>query len=101
MVGPHTAATRRRIPGVAPTAFTVAALGLAFPAFASTLDTALPAGTSLHVGVTSTEMGYSSSGNTTINNGDCTFLGDGDQPNDAFYITPDVTDTGRNGAQGH
>lgn len=29
MVGPHTAATRRRIPGVAPTAFTVAALGLA------------------------------------------------------------------------
>ena len=32
-----------------------AALGLAFPAFASTLDTALPAGTSLHVGVTSTD----------------------------------------------
>ena len=77
-----------------------AALGLAFPAFASTLDSALPAGTSLHVGVTSTEMGYSSSGNTTINNGDCTFLGDDMQPNDAFYITPDVTNTGRNGAQG-
>lgn len=77
-----------------------AALGLAFPAFASTLDTALPPGTSLHVGVTSTEMGYSSSGQTSIINGDCTFLGDGDQPNDAFYITPDVTDTGRNGAQG-
>jgi hypothetical protein len=77
-----------------------AALGLAFPAFASTLDSALPAGTSLHVGVTSTEMGYSGSGNTTINNGECTFLGDGGQPSDAFYITPDVTDTGRNGAQG-
>jgi hypothetical protein len=77
-----------------------AALGLAFPAFASTLDAVLPAGTSLHVGVTSTEMGYSGSGNTTISNGECTFLGDGGQPNDAFYITPDVTDTGRNGAQG-
>jgi len=77
-----------------------AALGLAFPQFAATLDAALPAGTSLHVGVTSTEMGYSSSGNTSIINGDCTFLGDDMQPNDAFYITPDVTDTGRNGAQG-
>jgi hypothetical protein len=77
-----------------------AALGLAFPAFAATLDTALPAGTSLHVGVTSTEMGYSGSGTTSISNGNCTFTGDGGQPNDAFYITPDITDTGRNGAQG-
>jgi hypothetical protein len=77
-----------------------AALGLAFPAFAATLDAALPAGTSLHVGVTSTEMGYSGGGSTSINNGVCTFVGDGDQPNDAFYITPDVSDSGRNGAQG-
>lgn len=77
-----------------------AALGLAFPAFASTLDTALPAGTSLHVGVTSTEMGYSGSGSTSIMNGSCTFTGDGGQPNDAFYITPDVMHTMRNGAQG-
>ncbi len=77
-----------------------AALGLAFPAFAATLDAALPPGTSLHVGVTSTEMGYSGSGSTSINNGVCSFVGDGGQPNDAFYITPDVTDTNRNGAQG-
>lgn len=76
------------------------ALGLAFPAFAETLDTSLPPGTSLHVGVTSTEMGYSSSGSTSIQNGTCTFTGEGGQPNDAYYITPDVTDTGRNGAQG-
>ena len=77
-----------------------AALGLAFPAFASTLDASLPAGTSLHVGVTSTEMGYSGSGSTSINNGVCTFIGDGMQPNDAFYVTPDVMDSGNNGAQG-
>ena len=77
-----------------------AALGLAFPAFASTLDTALPAGTSLHVGVTSTEMGYSGSGSTSIFNGNCTFTGDGGQPNDAFYVTPDVANSMRNGAQG-
>jgi len=77
-----------------------AALGLAFPAFAATLDATLPMGTNLHVGVTSTEMGYSSSGSTSINNGVCTFEGEGGLPNDAFYITPDVTDSGRNGAQG-
>ncbi|MCX4242683.1 hypothetical protein [Paraliomyxa miuraensis] len=77
-----------------------AALGLAFPAFAATLDSTLPAGTNLHVGVTSTEMGYSGSGSTSIMNGNCTFTGDGGQPNSSFYITPDVTDTGRNGAQG-
>lgn len=77
-----------------------AALGLAFPAFASTLVEALPAGTNVHVGVTSTEMDYSSSGSTSISGGTCSFVGDGGQPNDSFYITPDVTNTGRNGAQG-
>jgi hypothetical protein len=76
------------------------ALGLAFPQFAATLVSALPPGTNVHVGVTSTEMGYSGSGNTMVNNGVCTFIGDGDQPHTAFYITPDVTDSGRNGAQG-
>ena len=77
-----------------------AALGLAFPAFAETLDTALPPGTNLHVGVTSTEMGYSSGGSTSISNGTCNFTGDDGMPNDAFYVTPDVMDSGRNGAQG-
>lgn len=76
------------------------ALAIAFPDFASTLDDTLPPGTNVHVGVTSTEMGYSSMGSTSINNGACTFIGDGNQPNSAFYITPDDTDTGRNGAQG-
>ena len=77
-----------------------AALGLAFPQFAATLVSALPSGTNVHVGVTSTEMGYSGGGSTMINNGVCEFIGDGMQSNDAFYVTPDAMDTGRNGAQG-
>ncbi len=76
------------------------ALGLAFPRFAATLVEALPPGTNVHVGVTSTEMGYSGSGNTSINNGVCTFIGENSQPNDAFYVTPDAMNSGRNGAQG-
>ena len=77
-----------------------AALGLAFPQFADTLAASLPPGTNVHVGVTSTEMGYSSMGSTSINNGSCSFIGDGGQTNDAFYVTPDAMDSGRNGAQG-
>lgn len=76
------------------------ALGLAFPAFATTLSEVLPPGTNVHVGVTSTEMAYSSAGNTSINNGSCSFIGDGDQTHDAFYVPPTAMDTGRNGAQG-
>ncbi len=77
-----------------------AALALAFVDFADTLDAVLETGTNVHVGVTSTEMGYSSMGNTMSTNGACTFLGDGNQPNDAFYVTPADADSGRNGAQG-
>ena len=77
-----------------------AALAVAFPQFALTLAEALPPGTNVHVGVTSTEMGYSSMGSTSITNGSCSFIGDGDQTNDAFYVTPDTSDSGRNGAQG-
>jgi hypothetical protein len=77
-----------------------AALGLAFPQFAETLAATLPPGTNVHVGVTSTEMGYSSMGSTSITNGSCSFIGDDGQTNDAFYITPDVMATDRNGAQG-
>ncbi len=76
------------------------ALGLAFADFAETLATTLPAGTNVHVGVTSTEMAYSSMGNTSITNGSCTFIGDGDQANDAFYVSPADSNSGRNGAQG-
>lgn len=77
-----------------------AALALAFVDFADTLDAVLETGTNVHVGVTSTEMGYSSMGSTMSLNGACTFIGDGDQPNDAFYVTPADEDSGRNGAQG-
>jgi hypothetical protein len=76
------------------------ALALAFPDFASTLVDTLPPGTNVHVGVTSTEMGYSSMGSTSVSNGACTFIGDGNQPNSSFYVTPDTDDSGRNGAQG-
>jgi hypothetical protein len=76
------------------------ALSLAFPDFVDTLVTALPEGTNVHVGVTSTEMGFSSSGQTNVNNGACMFIGDDNQPNTSYYVTPDDTDTMRNGAQG-
>ena len=72
------------------------ALGEAFPSFADAIVDTLPPGTSLHVGVTGTTMGYSSSGSTN----NCVATGDGDLPASAFYVTPDVTDTGVNGAQG-
>jgi hypothetical protein len=76
------------------------ALALAFPSFANSLVDALPPGTDVHVGITSTEFGFSSQGSNLISNGQCTFTGDGGQNYDAFYVTPDEEDTGRNGAQG-
>ncbi len=75
------------------------ALGQAFPQFANTLTSVLPAGVNVHVGVTSSEMAYAGSGSTMISNGICTFIGDG-QPGDTFYVTPDQQNTGKNGAQG-
>lgn len=72
-----------------------AALGQAFPTFADAIIAALPAGTNLHVGVTSTEMGYSNAGSTT----NCEATGNG-LPQEEFYVTPDAMDTGKNGAQG-
>ena len=75
-------------------------LAVAFPMFAQTLVDTLPPGVNVHVGVTSTEMGFSGSGSTSVNNGMCEFTGDGNLPNDAFYIEPDDMNTGTNGAQG-
>jgi hypothetical protein len=75
------------------------ALGQAFPGFANTLISVLPAGVNVHIGVTSSEMGYAASGSTSITNGMCTFVGDG-MPGANFYITPDQQNTGKNGAQG-
>ncbi len=72
------------------------ALALAFPGFTDAIIESLPPGTNLHVGVTSTTMGYSSSG-ATIN---CIATGDDNQPQDAFYETPDMVNNGINGAQG-
>jgi hypothetical protein len=45
-------------------------------------------------------MGISLSGASWISADECSFLGDGNQDETAFYVTPDVTDTGVNGAQG-
>jgi hypothetical protein len=76
------------------------AIGLAFPAFAESLRATLPSATNVHVGVTSSEMGYSSSGNTSQGPNGCTFTGDNDADYETFYVTPDVSNSGRNGAQG-
>jgi hypothetical protein len=82
-----------------------AALAEAFPTFARAILEGLEPGVNLHVGVTSTEMGYSSSGQnfTQYVNGQavsCTATGDGDAHSDTFYQTPDVSPTATNGAQG-
>lgn len=71
------------------------ALGQAFPGFADAIIAALPSGTSLHVGVTSTEMGYSNAGSTM----NCEATGNG-LPQEEFYVTPDAMETDKNGAQG-
>jgi hypothetical protein len=72
------------------------AIGQAFPTFAEVLVQELPVATSLHVGVTSTEMGHSNSGSTS----NCTATGDNGQPSANFYVTPDQQNNGINGAQG-
>jgi hypothetical protein len=82
-----------------------AALAQAFPEFADAIVDALPSGVNIHVGVTSTEMGFSSVGSNEYSyfNGDavsCVAVGDGDQPAASFYQTPDVSPTLTNGAQG-
>ena len=73
-----------------------AALVDAFGSFATALFEGLPANTSVHVGITSTTMGESAVGMTD----GCTATGDGMQPVEAFYTTPDEDDTGIPGAQG-
>jgi hypothetical protein len=72
------------------------ALGMAFPDFADAIVEALPPGTSVHVGVTSTEMGYAYNGN----NVGCAGFGNDGMPAATFYDTPDVQPTATNGAQG-
>jgi hypothetical protein len=68
------------------------ALTNAFPEFVGAMVDVLPSGTSLHFGVTSTEMGYASA----AENDGCSYAGDATR----FYVTPDVENTERNGAQG-
>jgi hypothetical protein len=72
------------------------ALGEAFPNFAQAIVNELPVATSLHVGVTSTEMGHATMGW----NHECEGGAGLSDPADPYYITPDVEDTGTNGAQG-
>ena len=81
------------------------ALAQAFPTFADTIVSALPPGVNIHVGVTSTEMGFSTSGNNTISYlgneaTSCEATGDGGAPAASFYQTPDVAPSNTNGAQG-
>ena len=71
-----------------------AALGQAFPDFARAIADVLPAATSVHVGVTSTEMGFIAEGATS----ECSWFGDGTEMD--YYDTPDMGNSGRNGAQG-
>lgn len=66
-------------------------LGQAFPQFTATMVETLPLGTSLHVGVTTTEMGV---GGTYSIEYPC------DSPNPDYYETPDTDPSGVNGAQG-
>lgn len=81
------------------------ALAEAFPTFADAVVEGLPPGVNLHVGVTSTEMGYSSLGNNEIQyvNGQatsCAATGDDDLASAEFYQTPVDDPTNTNGAQG-
>ena len=82
-----------------------AALAQAFPSFAQAIVEGLAPGVNIHVGVTSTEMGYSSMGQNVIEYFNdqavsCSATGDGDAPSASFYDTPDVAPSNTNGAQG-
>jgi hypothetical protein len=72
------------------------ALAEAFPTFADAIVQELPVATSLHVGVTGAEMGISYSGSLD----GCTGIGKEGAPASDFYVTPDVENTGEDGAQG-
>lgn len=72
------------------------ALGQAFPMFADAIIEVLPPATSLHVGVTSTTMGYSGFGGQSS----CMSTGDDGQPASFFYQTPDTQPNDLPGAQG-
>jgi hypothetical protein len=75
------------------------ALTQAFPSFAQAILEALPEGVNIHVGVTSTEMGYSPEGGYDMSNF-CIGTGEGGAPASNYYDTPDVAPSTTNGAQG-
>jgi hypothetical protein len=75
------------------------ALTQAFPSFAATILEALPEGVNIHIGITSTEMGYSPEGGYDENNF-CIGTGEGGAPASNYYETPDVAPSTTNGAQG-
>lgn len=81
------------------------ALSQAFPTFANAITEGLAPGVNIHVGVTSTEMGFSASGSNLISFVNdaavsCEATGDNDLPADSFYQTPDTDPSNINGAQG-
>lgn len=73
------------------------ALAEAFPQFASAIVESLPPGTNLHVGVTSTEMGFADSGTLLRCVGNTDMAGN---PPETYYQTPDTDPSATNGAQG-
>ena len=75
------------------------ALTQAFPSFADAILESLPEGVNIHIGVTSTEMGYSPEGGFDQNNF-CIGTGEGGAPASNYYQTPDVSPSATNGAQG-
>lgn len=73
-----------------------AALRDAFPSISDAMFSALPPGTDLHVGVTTTEFAYASSGGS----GPACMTGPQGGTLMDVYQTPDQVNTGVNGAQG-
>lgn len=71
-------------------------LGAEISGLVATLDAGLPEGTSVHFGITTTEMGFSANGSTF----GCDATGDFGEPASTFYVTPEESDSGTAGAQG-
>ncbi len=73
-------------------------LAEAFPKLVDAMVEGLPLGTSLHVGVTTTQFEYSSVGTNDYKT--CEATGEQDAPAADFFIPPDVMNNGFDGAQG-
>lgn len=76
-----------------------ASIAAAFPGFVAAMFESLEPGTNLHVGVTTTEFGYESTGTSSkAADGTCWVEPRGSLG--GIYVTPDQVDLGTDGAQG-